>query len=193
MLGSEPIEEGLEVLGRDTEVGFGVGVGKTAENGGGASVGVDGAVWPRGVRRDVGVDFGGIGVNPEGGEQDAPSDGVGERAISVELALFGGSDIAGFDEAVNIGVETGLLGDSIDDVAGSGIGDIGGTGGRSSEAHHDNNDNECAEETGEAGGVILTGGFHRVFLLLTMGLCGFLCYYGINLDYGGARADEKYI
>lgn len=48
-----------------------------------------------------------------------PSDGAGESVVFLEVAPFGDGQVAGFDQSVIIGGDTGLLGDSIKKVGGS--------------------------------------------------------------------------
>lgn len=66
--GLELVDEGGEVGFADGVVRFDAGVDEPEQDAGGAGVSIDGAVGPGATGADVGVEFGGVGVDAEGGE-----------------------------------------------------------------------------------------------------------------------------
>lgn len=134
-LGFEGGEEGIEIGFGHGIVRLGARVDEPEEDTGGASISIDGAVWPGGVRGDVGIKLGRIGVDAESGKKDVPGDSAREGVIFLEVTLFSGGQVASFDQSVIIGGDAGLLGDGFEEVGGldSGRGRFG-LGGRDNEA-----------------------------------------------------------
>lgn len=117
-LGFEGGEEGIEIGFGHGIVRLDIGVDEPEEDTGGASIGIDGAVWPGGVRGDVGIKLGRIGVDAESGKKDVPGDSAREGVIFLEVTLFGGGQVASFDQSAIIGGNAGLLGDGFEEVGG---------------------------------------------------------------------------
>ncbi len=140
-------EQDIELVHGHDVVEAAVGYGDAAFDSGGASVGVGsgGIVMTDG---DIGVDFGRVGVNSEGGQEDAQGDNEGDALVVVEEDFLGARDVASIDERGQVAGQTGLVGDDLDDVVGGDRGGGFGSGGGDSKEVEQEQEGEQEAETG---------------------------------------------